>query len=289
MDLVSELRARVICGDGAIGTVLLEAGVRLERCFEELCVSEPERIRMIHENYLVAGARMIETNTFGANAVRLARFGFEKRVAEINRAAVEVARAAAGDRNVCIAGAVGPLGITAEEARARGIDSRECFREQITALIEAGADLIFFETFTDFAEMDVAFSAKTDAGRVPEICSFACRPDGRLRGGTMLRDAFARLQDRGANLLGVNCMNDPGEMVELLQQLSSDYLLAVYPTAGQPQRGHAGPTYDFAPKMFADSARDLIAHGARLLGGCCGTTPAHVAALARVIRDLQAE
>lgn len=289
MDLVGELRARVICGDGAIGTVLLEAGVPLERCFEELCVSEPERIRTVHENYLGAGARMIETNTFGANAVRLGRFGFEKRVAEINRAAVEVARAAAGVRNVFIAGGVGPLGITAEEARTRGIDRKECFREQITALIEAGADLIFFETFTDFAEMEIAFSAKREAGRVPEICSFACRTDGRLRCGTSLRDAFARLQDRGANVLGVNCMNDPREMVTLLKQLSSEHLLAVYPTAGQPQPGSGGRRYEITPEMFADSARDLVAQGARLLGGCCGTTAAHVAALASVIRDLQAE
>jgi methionine synthase I (cobalamin-dependent) len=286
MDFVGEVRARVICGDGAIGTLLLGAGVPLERCFEELCVSEPGRIRAIHEDYIAAGAGVIKTNTFGANAVRLGRFGLGKSVAEINRAAVEVARTAARGRDVFIAGSVGPLDITADDADERGIDRKECFGEQIAALLEAGADLIVFETFTDFAEMELARLAKNEAGHAPEICSFACRPDGRLRCGTMLNDAFARLQNAGARVFGVNCMNDPREMVELLQQLSAGYLLAVYPTAGQPQPDRDGGVYGVTPEMFADAACAFVGKGARLLGGCCGTTSAHVTALAKAIRDL---
>lgn len=285
MDLIDELGTRVVCGDGAMGTRLLEAGVPLERCFEELCVSEPERIQAIHADYIAAGARVIETNTFGANTVRLERFGFEKRVGEINRAAVEVAKAAARNRDVFIAGSVGPLGITAEEAAARSIDRKGCFRQQISALLEAGVDLIFFETFTDFGEMEIAVRAKNAVGITPEICSFACGTEGRLRCGMRLKDAFARLRDLGVKIMGVNCLNDPREMVALLQGLSADYLLAVYPSAGQPRHGDGGLKYDVTPELFAASVGDLVARGARLLGGCCGTTPKHIAALARAIND----
>ena len=122
MNLLDELETRVVCGDGAMGTLLLNDGVPIDRCFEELCVSEPARIQKIHEDYIAAGARVIETNTFGANAVRLGRFGMENRVGEINQAAVLVARCAAKNRDVFIAGSVGPLGITADEAATRGID-----------------------------------------------------------------------------------------------------------------------------------------------------------------------
>lgn len=285
MDLLGELGTRVVCGDGAIGTLLLDAGVPLERCFEELCLSEPERIQKIHEDYVGAGAGVIETNTLGANAVRLERFGLADRVGEINRAAVKLARSAARGRAVFIAGSVGPLEITAEEAAARDIDRAGCFREQITALVEAGVDLVFFETFMDCGEMEVALRAKNEVGALPAICSFACRPDGQLRCGTILGEAFGRLRDQGAELMGVNCLNEPQEMVTLLRALSAGYPLAVYPTAGQPRAGHGRVIYDVTAERFAASARDLIARGARLLGGCCGTTPAHIAALAVAMRD----
>jgi methionine synthase I (cobalamin-dependent) len=286
MDLLGELETRVVCGDGAMGTLLLQAGVSIERCLEELCVSEPARIQRIHEDYIAAGACVIKTNTFGANAVRLERFGFEKRAGEINRAAVEVAKTAARAGKVFIAGSVGPLAITAEEAEARGIDRKKCFREQITALVDAGVDLIFFETFSDFAEMEVALLAQKEVGGTPEICSFACRSNGRLRCGTMLTDAFAKLQDAGATMVGLNCMNDPWEMAALMQLVSPTCPIAVYPTAGQPQPKN-GMAYDVTPEMFVVSARDLMAKGARLLGGCCGTTSDHIAALASAISDCE--
>lgn len=282
MDLLGALETRVVCGDGAIGTLLLEEGVPLERCFEELCVSDPGRIQKIHEDYIAAGARVIKTNTFGANGVRLERFGFEKRVREINRAAVEVAKTAARDSDVFVAGSVGPLGITTQEAQARAIDRQKCFREQIAGLAEAGVDLIFFETFTDFAEMEAALLAKNEVGEVTEVCSFACRSNGLLRCGTKLTDAFAKLQEAGAKMMGLNCMNAPQEMAALIQLLSPAYRLAVYPTAGQPRLTSGG--YDVAPKLFAASAHDLIAKGARLLGGCCGSTPQHIATLSAAIR-----
>ena len=283
---MDELETRVVCGDGAMGTLLLDDGVPIGRCFEELCVSAPERIQKIHQAYIAAGARVIKTNTFGANAVRLERFGMEGRVPEFNRAAVAVARSVAKNKDVCTAGSVGPLGITSEAAALRGIDPAQCFREQITALLEAGVDAIFFETFTDFNEIEIALREKHTVSDLPEICSFACKPDGRLRCGTLLVDAFSHLRDLGAKILGVNCMNDPGEMAALLEQLPAEHPLAVYPTAGSPQLRNGRFHYDVTQQLFAVSVRDLVAKGARLIGGCCGTTPAHIAALGGAIEKL---
>ena len=283
---LEELEARVLCGDGAMGTRLLADGIPLERCFEELCVSEPDRIRRIHEEYIAAGSRVIETNTFGANAVRLERFGLERRVAEINRAAVDVAKSAVRGRRVYVAGSVGPLGISAEDATARGIDRAQCFREQIAALLEAGVELIFFETFMDFEEMVIAFRAKKELSDIPEICSFSCAPDARLGSGMQLADAATTLHESGAKVVGVNCLNDPEGMLQLLQRSTLQQLAAVYPTAGQPQQSEGKFIYPIAPEAFAQAAREMVAAGARLIGGCCGTTPNHIAALSAAIAEL---
>ena len=286
MDFLDELETRVLCGDGATGTLLLDDGIPLERCFEELCLSEPDRIQRIHEQYIGAGARVIESNTFGANAVRLARFGLEGCVAEINRAAVRVAKKAAGGRNVYVAGSVGPLGLGAEEAMARGIDPAQCFREQISALLEAGVDIIFFETFMDFVEMEVAVRAKKEVSDIPEICSFACPPEARLDSGMLLADALGKLRALDVKVIGVNCMNDPDDTLQLLRRLPAQELLAAYPTAGRPQNHEGSYVYPTTPDTFARTARELVATGARLIGGCCGTTPNHIAAMAAEIADL---
>lgn len=285
MDLVDELEERVLCGDGAIGTLLLADGIPLERCFEELCVSEPERIRTIHEQYIRAGARVIETNTFGANAVRLERFGMGDRVAEINRAAAQLAKKAASGKGVYVAGSVGPLGISAEESSARGIDRAQCFREQIAALLEGGVQAIFFETFMDFAEIEIAFRAKKELSEIPEICSLSCDPEGRLACGMQLVEAFVKLREQGAKVVGVNCMNGPGETAGLLQGIPAEFLTAAYPAAGQPKYLNGQLSYDATPGDFAKAAREMASRGVRLIGGCCGTTPAHVASIATAISN----
>jgi methionine synthase / methylenetetrahydrofolate reductase (NADH) len=287
MDLLDELEAHVLCGDGAIGTLLLDAGIPLERCFEELCVSEPDRIEKIHEQYIGAGARVIKTNTFGANAVRLARFGFERRVGEINRAAAQLAVTSARGKDVYVAGSVGPLGISEDEAVARGIDRALCFGEQISALLESGVDLIFFETFMDLEEMEIALRASQEISDVLAICSFACAAEGRLSSGRSLVNAFATLRALGGKMVGVNCMNGPRSMVQLLQRVPANYLLAAYPSAGSPKYHEGRFTYHIAPEHFAQSAREMVAEGARLIGGCCGTNPTHVAAIAAEIANLQ--
>lgn len=287
MDLLDELQTRLVCGDGAIGTLLLESGVPLERSFEELCVSDPERIRTIHDRYIAAGARVIETNTFGANALRLERFGFESRVIEINRAAAQLACAAAKGRDIAIAGSIGPLGITADEATSRGIDRAQCFRDQVTGLLDGGAELLLFETFMDFDEMAIALAAKNAISDALALCSFACAPEGRLSTGMPVVEAFGKLREAGAGIAGLNCMNGPHGMVQLLERIPLDYPLAAYANAGYPKYHEGRFIYHTAPEYFAQAAREMVAQGVRLIGGCCGTNPTHIRAIADAIAQLQ--
>lgn len=286
MDLLAELEERVVCGDGAMGTLLLDRGVPVDHCLEELCVSEPDRIIAIHQEYVAAGARVIETNTFGANTVRLSRFGLEDRVIEINKAAARLARKATAGKGICVAGSVGPLGISGHEAEERGINRSECFHEQVTALIDANVDLIFFETFLNFEEMEIALRAVPKSDCIV-VSLFACEPEARLQSGMPLIDAFARCRELGAKIVGTNCLNDPRAMVQLFEKLPAGDLLAAYPNAGYPRYTEGRYVYPTDPDCFAKAARETAAQGARLIGGCCGTTPAHIAAVLKVLVDLR--
>jgi methionine synthase / methylenetetrahydrofolate reductase(NADPH) len=286
MDLLAELEDRIICGDGAMGTLLLDRGVPVDHCLEELCVSEPDRIFSIHREFIAAGARVIETNTFGANSVRLSRFGLEDRVAEINKAGARLARKAAHGKQIYVAGSVGPLGISSHDAKERGIDRSECFREQVTALIDAEVDLIFFETFLNFEEMEIALRA-TPKNDCLIVSLFACEPEARLRSGMPLLDAFAHCRRLGAKIVGANCLRGQRTMMQLFEKLPSGELLAAYPNAGFPRCTEGRYVYPTAPDYFANAARVLAELGARLIGGCCGTTPAHIAAVSKVLVDLR--
>jgi methionine synthase I (cobalamin-dependent) len=283
MDLLDEVQQRVLCGDGAIGTLLLEAGIPLDRCFEELCVTEPDRIEKIHREYIDAGARVIETNTFGANAMRLAKFGLEGQVSEINRVAAQIAKKVARGKDVYVAGSVGPLGISGDEAAARGIDRARCFREQVVALLQGGVQLIFFETFMDFEEMEIALRVRKEIDDGLTLCSFACATEGRISSGMLLTDAFTKLRELKAQIVGVNCMNEPHGTVQLLQRVPQEGPLSAYPNAGFPKYHEGRLIYNTTPDDFAQSAREMVALGARLIGGCCGTKPTHVAAIAAAI------
>ena len=283
MDLLDELQSKVICGDGAMGTMLLNSGASLAVCLEEIAVSDPDRISKIHDQYIDAGARVIRTNTFGANAVRLERFGFDDRVAEFNMAAADLALNAAEGKNVYVAGSVGPLGITAAEATARGIDRTGCFREQIQALRERGVQLIFLETFVDFEEMANALRSAKEAECLTN-CMLVVAPNGRLTCETPLEDAFANLGELGADMVGLNCMSGPCEIFRLLEPIqTSDQLVAAYPSAGIPKGVDGQFVYPRRPDRFANVACELILAGARLIGGCCGTTPAHISAMSGAI------
>ncbi|MFL6584172.1 MAG: homocysteine S-methyltransferase family protein [Chthoniobacterales bacterium] len=286
MDLLEQMESRVVCGDGAMGTLLFCRGIPVDRCVEELSISDAARVSAIHEEYVAAGARVIKTNTFGANAVRLARFGLEECVREINLAAARLALQAARRDNVCVAANIGPLGITADKAQEHGIDRAAVFREQAAALVEGGVRLLFFETFTDFAEMEIALRAapKNDC---TIICSFACDPEGRLSSGMLLADALVRVRAIGAAVVGANCLNGPDAMIQVLQRLPAGGPLAAYANAGYPKYIEGCYVYPATAAYFAAAAREMAAEGARLIGGCCGTTPAHVAAIAAALADLK--
>ncbi len=270
-----------------MGTMLLDAGIPLERCLEELSVSEPERVLEVHQAYVAAGARVIETNTFGASRVRLDRFGFGERTHEINAAAARVARSAAQGKDVFVAGSVGPLGISADEAETRGIDRIAVFREQITGLLDGGADGIFLETFLDYDELALALEAKMQLSKAPTICSLACEQEGRLPSGLTLVEAFGKLTAGGADIVGVNCLNGPQAMVHLLERIPLDFLLSAYPNAGYPKYHEGRFIYYTAPDYFGKMAREMATQGARLIGGCCGTTPRTIAAMAAVLAEME--
>ncbi len=290
MDLLDELSTRVLCGDGAMGTTLMEvADVPFDRCLEEFCLSAPDLVAKIHGQYIEAGARVIETNSFGANAARLERHGFENQVRELNTAAARLARQAArGKEGVFVAGSVGPLGITADAAREQNIDRCAVFAEQIGALIDGGVDLIFFETFLDLDELLLALEVKQGLHALPALCSVACAEEGRLSSGLPVTEAFVKLRAAGAAIVGVNCLNGPHATLKLLEhvEVTPDLVLSAYPNAGYPRYYEGRFLYHTAPDYFAGVARDLVKQGARLVGGCCGTGPAQIAAMSAAIRDL---
>jgi len=181
MNLLEELQASVVCGDGAMGTELMGAGVPMEVCLEEVNLTDPDVVFRIHEAYIAAGSRVIETNTFGANSMRLAKHGLESKVRELNIAAVTIAKRASSGKEVCVAASVGPLGIATEEVRAQKIDQKAIFQEQISALLEADVQAIFLETFLDLEEIKIALQALRQLStEIPVICSMVCSEEGRL-------------------------------------------------------------------------------------------------------------
>ncbi|HEY0793353.1 MAG TPA: bifunctional homocysteine S-methyltransferase/methylenetetrahydrofolate reductase [Chthoniobacterales bacterium] len=288
MNLLSELQDSVLCGDGAMGTELMGAGVPMERCFEELSVTHPDLVSGIHTAFVQAGARLIETNTFGANAARLQRHGLEGQVKAINVAAVRLARRAAAGHPVWVAGSVGPLGLGLPESGAAQISPEQVFAEQLAALLEAGVDAVFFETFVDFEEIRLALGQlrKLDA-TIPAICSLVSSEEARLSSSLPLVQAFRELVRLGANVVGVNCVTGPHAMTHVLQRIPDGFLVSAFPNAGYPRYQDGRFLYNAAPEYFAAAAKDFVANGARLVGGCCGVGPAHIRRMAEAVAGLK--
>jgi homocysteine S-methyltransferase len=240
MDFLDELQSRIVVADGPMGTVLLAQGVPLERCFEELCVSDPDRVRGIHEQYLAAGARLIRTDSFGANSVRLAAHGFQHRVSEINWSAAQLARDAAKAHGARVAASIGPLGLSGAQAQERGIDRAEVFSEQMGALLDGGVRIVLLETFTDLEELLIALEVKHSLHHCPVICSLSCDAEGLLRDGIAVGEAWMRLIDAGADLVGVNCIAGEEMIALLAKEPGVQAPISAFPSAGLPRRKAEG-------------------------------------------------
>ncbi len=271
-------------------------GVFINRCFDELNLSEPQLVRELHEEYLMAGAEMIETNTFGANAIRLKRFGLEHKVEEINTAAVALARAAVeGMRekhahHAFVAGALGSLGLCEEDRDANTMV--EAYVMQATALAAAGVDLFVVETVTSLAEAEAALKAvATVAAHLPVIAMVTVTDTGNIADGTSPEDAARRLQAAGASALGCNCSGGPQLVLATVERMRrvTELPLAAMPNAGMPSCVDGRSIYMTSPEYLASFARKAMRLGATIIGGCCGTTPQHIKAMRSSVKAIQAQ
>lgn len=268
--------------DGAMGTMLQAGGLEPGGCPELMNIDHPEVVRHIHEAYIEAGATIIETNTFGASRLKLDHYGLEDRVEELNMAAVRIAKEAAGTR-AKVAGSMGPTGRFISPLGDLGFeDAYACFLEQASALAKAGVDYFIIETCIDIQEMRAALLAAKDiAPGIPVICQLTYSDDGRTVTGTDPQSAAIILSHMGADIIGVNCSLGPEQLVPIVKTLAEncDCPISVQPNAGMPQLVDGETHFPMGPEDFGSWGPKLLAAGATYLGGCCGTTPAHIRAL----------
>ena len=293
------LAAGPILADGAMGTMLYAAGAGLDDCFDALNLSRPETVGAVHRAYLEAGAGLIKTNTFGANRAKLAAFGLDGEVRRINKAGVRVAREA---REVCgsaalVAGSVGPSGRTlAPFGTAEPAAVRAVFREQIEALLEGGVDLLVLETFGSVDEIAEAIVAARAACDLPLVASLTFADDGRTIAGQSPEEAVGAVAPLGVAVLGANCSVGPRRLLPVVRALAAALAerdgprpaLACLPNAGWPARVAGRVIYPSSPEYFAAFAADAVRCGIAVVGGCCGTTPAHTAAMADALATVSA-
>ena len=287
-DFNQRLRNGILVADGAMGSMLYEA-VGPQRCFDELNVAHPEAVFRIHQAYIEAGASIIETNTFGANRPKLTPLGMGDQVTQFNHRGVKIAREAreAASREVLIAGSIGPLGIL-RQVRALPVEEiRLVFREQALALEERGVDLFILETFSDLEELLAAIDAIRSFSSLPIVAELTFSEEGTTFGGTLPREAAARLKEKNVQAVGANCTLGPQLLLPILQEFASveGLPLTAMPNAGFPKRVGDRVVYPrSSPDYFALFAREAADLGVRLIGGCCGTTPEHIRALAVAVQ-----
>jgi methionine synthase I (cobalamin-dependent)/5,10-methylenetetrahydrofolate reductase len=279
--------APILC-DGAMGTLLYSKGIFINRCYDELNISQPELIAAIHADYVAAGAEILETNTFGANSFRLARHGLQERLADINRAGVELARKAVRGHNVYVAGAVGPLGVRIEPLGKTGRDeARAAFAEQIKVLVEAGADLLILETFGYLGELHQAILAAREVdAKIPVVAQVTIDEDGNCLDGSSPEHYGARLTEWGADVIGCNCSVGPVAMLDALERVRAvtPKPISAQPNAGMPRSVEGRNIYLCSPEYMASYTRKFVNVGVTLVGGCCGTTPEHIRSMKSALR-----
>jgi methionine synthase / methylenetetrahydrofolate reductase(NADPH) len=291
--------SRPVLADGAMGTVLYGRGVFINRCYDELNLSDPNLILSIHEEYLQAGAEIVETNTFGANRFRLARHGLAAKVGDINAAGVRLARQAvehlrekqAGE--AWVAGSVGPLGVRLEPLGKTGLDeARIAFAEQIRALADSGVDMLILETMPALDEArEALFAALETAPHLPVLVMVTVDDESNCLDGSSPAQAAALLTEWGAGAIGINCSTGPSTVLTALEAMrgATTLPLAAMPNAGMPRAVEGRNIYLCSPEYMASFARKAIAAGAQFVGGCCGTTPNHIRAMRSAMRAIDAQ
>ncbi|MFM7204584.1 MAG: bifunctional homocysteine S-methyltransferase/methylenetetrahydrofolate reductase [Myxococcota bacterium] len=288
-DFITALQERVLICDGAMGTQLYGRGVFINRSFDEMCIREPSMVEQVHQEYLAAGAEILTSNTYGANRLRLAGYGLESQVEAINAAGIKLARQVAGNM-AWVAGSMGPSG---RELQPVGMispdDAYAAFREQAAALANAGADVIFLETFTSLRELELAFRAVRSVCQLP-IIPFSCYlfDTNGLFVGDRPEDVAQTVQSWGAVALGTNCGYGPAAALEVVERLahSTSLKVAANPNAGLPQQVEGRTIYLATPEYMGEFARRLVQKGASMVGGCCGTTPAQIREIKNYVKSI---
>jgi len=287
-DLLARIKQSPVLCDGAMGTFLYAKGIFINRCYDELNLSQPDLIRSIHHEYLQAGAEIIETNTFGGNAFRLGRHSIADKVRDINIAGVRLAREAAKSFDVWVAGSVGPLGTRIEPlGKTSFAEARQAFREQIAALAEGGVDVLMLETFGYLEELHQAMLAAKEVGaKLPLVVQVTIDEDGNCLDGSDPETFVPRLEEWGADVIGCNCSVGPVAMLGAIERVRAitTLPLAAQPNAGIPRSVEGRNIYLCSPEYMASYARKFVAAGVRIVGGCCGTTPDHIRVMKSALR-----
>ncbi|HYM22587.1 MAG TPA: bifunctional homocysteine S-methyltransferase/methylenetetrahydrofolate reductase [Vicinamibacterales bacterium] len=284
LDALSE---RVLVCDGAMGTMLYAKGVFINKSFDALNVTQPDLVAEVHQEYVRAGADIVETNTFGANRIKLGSFGLADKLHAINEQGAKIARHAADDR-AYVAGAIGPLGIRIEPWGKTGVDeAREYFREQAQALVDGGVDLFILETFRDLNEIAAAIDAVRAVSDKPIIAQMTTEEDGNTLDGTPPEKFAPELERHGASVIGVNCAVGPAPMLDTIERMAAvtTLKLSAQPNAGKPRDVEGRNIYLCSPEYMASYARRFILHQVRIVGGCCGTTPEHIRQIKAAVRS----
>ncbi len=290
-DFNERLKDSILISDGAMGSMLYET-VGTVRCFDELNALEPEAVFRVHQAYIEAGAQIIETNTFGANRFKLAALGLGDEVQRLNSRGVKIAREAreSASREVLIAGSIGPLGIGVQARHPEPEQIQAIFHEQALALEERGVDLFILETFSYIEELTLAIDAIRSFSGLPIVAQLTYSEEGTIYGDVRPFLAAAMLKEKNVQVIGANCTLGPQSLLPILQELANtgDIRVSGMPNAGFPKREGDRVVYPkSSPEYFAQFARDAAALGVRILGGCCGTTPAHIRAMADAVRSLK--
>jgi methionine synthase I (cobalamin-dependent)/5,10-methylenetetrahydrofolate reductase len=277
---------RIYVVDGAMGTMLYAKGVYINRCYDELNLSNPDLVREIHSEYIRAGADIIETNTFGATAHKLQQYGLEGNLREINSLAAKLAREAAGDR-AYVAGAIGPLGLRIEPYGPTSFEeAKEMFKDQASALLEGNLDLFVLETFSDVSEIRQAIRAIRELCDLPIIAQMTIMTDGNTLFGTTPEVFTERLDQWGADVIGLNCGVGPAIILNALEKMRAvtKKKLSAQPNAGLPRDVQGRQFYMCSPEYMSKFAKRFIQNGAKFIGGCCGTTPSHIKLISDAVR-----